>query len=70
MAGHMPANPHMQFEDVIDAKNAGTTLIHIYNDRNVLFHNALLFDNDVYVGQTTMYQNYNPDNQRTIIKLW
>ena len=55
MGKHMPANPHMQFQDVIDANNAGTTLIHIYNDRNVLSYNALLSDNDVYVGQTTMY---------------
>ena len=63
VAGKIPSNDYMQSIKKVNSNSVNRTAIPIYNDEHEHIYNAILFDNNVNMGETTMYHNYNSDNQ-------
>ena len=63
MAGQIPANVYMQFKEELNRGSVDITVIPMYNDKNEHVYKAILYDNNVDVGHTAMYPNYNSDSQ-------
>ena len=58
MAGQIPANINMQ----ISKRSFDRAVIPMYDNKNEHIYNAILYDNYVNAGQTTMYNNCNGYN--------
>ena len=63
VAGQIPVNGYMQSIEKVNSNGVNRTVIPIFNDENQHIHNAILVDNNVNMDQTTMYHDYNLDNQ-------